>query len=72
MNIEDIKVGRTYRHAESPDEYSAIAMCKIKDEKTGEWIPGVAYARVFVENGEQPVYVRTKRNFADRFTQVRS
>ena len=53
-----------WRHKGNMKLYAILSEALIKEETTGEWVPGIIYHR------ENKVFVRTKKNFEERFIQV--
>ncbi len=55
-----------YIHKGNLLTYTVLGECKIKDEVTREWVPGILYHK----NGD--TFVRTIKDFEENFIKVES
>lgn len=53
-----------WRHKGNMKLYEILSEALIKEETTGEWVPGIIY------HGDGKVFVRTEKNFNDHFTKI--
>ena len=68
---DSIELGDIFEHAKGR-QYRVVGFCKIKNTKTRAWEEGLMYFQLPMNKpGENPIYVRTKDDFFERFKKVR-
>lgn len=61
---------KTYSHIKTGGKYKVIGKALVKDEKTRDWKKAVIYSAIVGEALERQVYVRTQKDFDERFVEM--
>jgi hypothetical protein len=67
----DISLGAKYQHAKG-GIYTVLGFCKMKNDQTRSWEEAVIYVSHPAEKLKGDLYVRSKADFTQRFTEVRA